>query len=310
MGCHCSVSKDKAVSRSTAPVPGNPLLSDINPDESDLLLKGHYQENDQDNSLECSSNSSCVTSNVAISHACHSIYEANKSKPTNISPRNDKVCSYQRSSTNKSDASSRSTDEPTGKQSLSPPIFKDKNASDPGLEPKKSPVVCQENHIFTCRLASPIKADPSVTRVLGIDILALPSKGKNEDKASSRNAIPGNTLSLVDRNSKESTSANTTTEPGASATTSGEQPKHKSIIEKHSPSDASSHMHLTRTEPKWENTITENHVSAPETSSSGEQHMEHILQQRSGSDIECKLSHSKERGNTELETSEAEGEDN
>jgi len=310
MGCHCSDSKDRAVRSSTAPVSGNPLLSDTYPDESDLLLKGHYQENDEDNSLECSSNSSCVTSNVAISHACHPTSEANKSKQTNITPRNVKVCSYQRSSTNKSDASSKSIDEPTLKQSISPPIVKDENASDTALEPKKSPVVCQENHIFTCRLASPPMVDTSVTRVLGIDMLDLPSNGKDEDKASSRNAIAGNTLSLVGANSIESTSVNTTTEPSASATTSGDQPKDTSIIEKQSPSEASSHLHLSCTEPKWDNTVIENHLSAPETLSAGEQLMDHILPQKNGNDIECELSHSNKRGNIQLETSKAEGEGN
>jgi len=305
MGCQCSDNRDRAVSRSTAATPGNPLLSDIYPNESDLLLKGHYQENNQDNSLESYSNSSCVTSNVAISHAGHPTCDANKSKPTNISPRNVKVCSYQRSSTNKSDASSKSIDEPTLKQSLSPSIVKDKNAIDPAVEPKKSPVVCQENHIFTCSLASSPKADPSVTRLLGIDMLALPSNGKDEDRASSRIVA----LSLVDGNSKESTSANTT-EPGASATTSGDQPKDTSIIENHSISDVSSDLHLTCAEPKWDNAIIENHVSAPETLSSGEQLMEHMVQQKNGSDIECELSHSKKRGNIRLETSKAEGEDN
>jgi len=309
MGCKCSDSRDREDTPPTAPVPGNPLLNNIYSAETDLLLKGHYQENDKDNSLECSSNSSCITSNVATSHACDPIYAANNSKLTNLSPRNVQVCSFQRTSTNKSDASSKSIDEPTLKQSLSPPVVEDEIASDPALDQKNSPVVCQENHVFTCRLASSPKVDPSVTRVLGIDMLALPTNGKDEDKASSTSAIPG-TLSLVDPNSKESTSANTTTESGALGTTSGDQLKDMSIIEKHSPFDASSRLHPTCTEPMWDNNIVENHVSVPETLSSREQLMEHTFPQKSGDDIECELSHSEKSGNIKIETPTADGQDN
>jgi len=316
MGCKCSDAKDRVVSRSSAPIPGNPLLKDISVFETDSLLERNYEEIDQDNNVVCSSSSPLLTSNAAISHACRQRCGEDESTPTNSIASKVKIYPYQRTSpSGKSVASSRSIDEPSQKQSQSPTVVKDENTSDPASEQKKSPLVCQENHIFTCRFGQSPKVDPLVPRVLGIDMLAPPAKAAAEDTASLMNATPGSTLSFVDVNCIESTKENTIIEASAPAIALECEAEGTPVIEKPSLADSSLLVYPHCTELIQEGAIIQKLVPAPDTLCPTEQISEeptninhaHIVARTRNDGIGCEVSSSKKR-DVEVEISLAQGE--